>query len=232
MLIIKTIFTSIYKWLYSRFNLERPSTLFNAFIKLRKLEAIKLGRKSLIITGDSIVHFGEDEIERVTGGTVTAIGGDTVDTLYQRLLDNVLIYRPETVVFHNGGNSFKAGKSVEHCFEKLELFIGGLKYAGVKNIAWVEIIPLGNTNRSNSIFSNPEKSLIHDINFRLAPQLKAKMKKIVEVIEVRQEMAGIDGYIKEKYMLPDCIHINELAYKEAFAPAIKNWRVKKGISGK
>ena len=66
------------------------------------------GPRASIVSGDSVAAAGELWFELIDGTRCTAIPGDRTDAFLTRIQHTVLIYKPQTVVLHLGGNDILA----------------------------------------------------------------------------------------------------------------------------
>lgn len=197
--------------------IEDQSKMFQGMVKVRKAEAEISTDVENVFDGDSIVHIGEPFLEGagIKYSKCMAIGGDTVGTLLERIPINAGKLKPKRVVFHISGNNFLAGHSLGYILEKFQKVIDLYKQYGVKEIAWVETVPI------SSEFKEISKRIELFIN-------SVKARGIVEVIKIRENLSDSNGFIKYEYTLPDGIHVNDRAYREVIVPVVKEWFVKRG----
>lgn len=191
--------------------------IWNNFVNLRLIEAIQHGPSPIVFNGDSVVAAAESYFESTFSKMVVpAIPGDTSQSFLERIVQNTLIYRPETVYFDVGGNDLLVDKPIDLIFNNLQKSITIMRTNGVKKVVWFAIIPLGNDNKG------PDSKLFK-INFFQVPELIALMAKsgTCEVnTELRYNLTGPDGWVKVQYDCGDHVHHTPLAYREAWLPAI------------
>lgn len=213
----------LYKLYYRYFRKkEKQPKFFGSMILYRAKEIMSTGPFPSIVTGDSIIHFGESIIERNGAVKVTAIGGDTTDSLLSRLHLNIVMARPEQVLIHIGGNDFLAGKSVEYVANNIKVIARALLDAGVRRVGWMEILPLGNP------MLQPISNRFEEIQFDKRPRLLQEMEKFkrkgFEVVPWANRLSLIPGQWRNpKYESGDFIHVNAAAYNDVIAPLIWSW---------
>lgn len=232
---IQNIIYKIKSWWYSHSyvwfgKVHKPviPPSFDAFVIVRASEVFRSGPVDDIVTGDSIIHLGESMFETgVPGSKVTAIGGDTTDTLLRRLQSNVSIFKPKKVLIHVGGNDFLQKASVGHVLENLKVIIGMLLSSGVKHVGWMEVLPLGNPiNRPMSVQDH-----LNPINSTKCPELYSRMSSLAQsglmpglsVLGNRAALSDATGYIRKDYGAADLIHVTKKAYTDVFVPSAQHW---------
>lgn len=185
---------------------ERGS-VFGAMVAMRAGECT--GPMKNVVSGDSVAAGGEPFFELIDETRCTAIPGDRTDTLLARLAMNVLVYQPKTVVLHVGGNDILAGIDLDMIVSRLAEIHKALRDGGVKRIAWIEVLPLGEN------FAEHNKT---------AAELNAIVKKQLayDVLEIRKGLANERGFIASKYY-GDGIHCNALAYNDVFFPVVSKY---------
>lgn len=218
-------------------DLDKPSSFYNDMILIRAGEFQRTGSRENIITGDSIIHIGESYFEKcgIKNLHCTAIAGDTTDFFISRIVKNILIFNPKRLAFHLSGNDFLAGKSVDHIFNNLYKIITVFKKSGIKNVGWIEPIPLADPKTSSCSSLRKKEDYINSVNFELIPELINRMHDVSEelnfdIIHIRESLQKSDGYISDRYRLPDAIHVNAGAYREVLVPKLKIWYIEKGAN--
>lgn len=162
------------------------------------------GPRASIVSGDSVAAAGELWFELIDGTRCTAIPGDRTDAFLTRIQHTVLIYKPQTVVLHLGGNDILADVDLDTIVGNLASIHKALRDGGVKRIGWIEILPLGEQ------FAEANKT---------AAELNAIVKKQLayDVLEIRPKLQDARGFILPQYY-GDGIHCNALAYNDVFYP--------------
>ncbi len=205
---------------------------FMAAVAIRTWEATVKEDFENQITGNSIIHLGENLFENcgVQNLICTAIGGDTIDTLFARRNYNIFPYRSKRLCFHECGNDFLGGQDPDWIFDKFCAFIDSAGRKRVKDIGWVEIVPLGDPEKSSIKAIRENQHGIRELNFRIIPEFIERVIRsgVCDVIRIRDRLQSVTGYIDEKYGLPDKIHVNKLAYAEVLVPAVREWFIAKG----
>lgn len=197
-------------WYYRTFGQPQRfdrSSFYTAMIWARAAEFD--GPHKNHLTGDSVAAGGEAFFELIEDMRVSAIPGCRTDTLLARLAVNVLIYKPETVVLHIGGNDILAGIDMDLIVSNLASIHKALRDGGVKRIGWLEVLPLG--------------SQFADHNRTAADLCDIVQRQLAfDVLRARHLMRGDDGFILPKYY-GDGIHCNELAYNDVFYPIVAKY---------
>lgn len=204
-----TLFKKLTLWYYKHFKHASftTGTLYQTMVAVRAQEFD--GFKKNIVTGDSVAAAGEYWFELIDNTRCTAIPGDRTDSFLSRIDLNVLIYKPETVVMHLGGNDILAGVDMDIIVQNLETIIERLQKGGVKRIGWLEVLPLG----EQWITQNRRAADLCNI-------VKTTVK--VDYLETRRFLRGDNGYILPKYY-GDGIHVNALAYNDVFYPVVARY---------
>lgn len=206
----------INKWYNKDDNGYTPG--YKSAVRLRSKEYD--GPKKIVITGDSVIFGGEDLWEGVSPQIrCTAIPGDDSVNFEKRLLDTILIYEPEVVYFDIGGNDFIDAfmknklPSADTIFNNIMTCIHLMKKAGVKNIIWMEIVPLG-----------PALALLNkqtqDFNLRM--RNFSMTSNLFDILPTRDVLAGPDGFIKPEFKSIDNIHPIRDAYTTSWVPQFKS----------
>lgn len=197
-------------WYYKKFGQKSVFTkhpVYLAMVMVRAQEAVI--HADNVIGADSVIHGGEWIFESLESTRVVAISGDTTEGFLSRLDVNVLPYGPSTVIIHVGGNDILNKVDIDITFDNLKEIHKKLKKAGVKRIAFLEILPLAH-----------EMADAH----RTAEYLNRVVKTQLpfDFIETRALLSGPDGFIADKYR-GDAIHANALAYNDVFYPVIAKY---------
>lgn len=207
--------------------------LFEKMIQYRMLDAVANGPANVIATGDSIVHSGEYMIENPALNKNrkiidSGIGGDTLKTLHQRIIKNIIIYKPQVVIIHDGGNDTLGGRPIELSLVDFKLIVSELRKAGVQHIGYMEILPLGNPfNLTPKL-----QQKINDANFVGAPKLSKAIQEtgLVDFIPLRKYLAGSDGRVRPECDSGDHIHINATGFTTGFLPAMNDYLDSIGVA--
>lgn len=183
------------------------SGVYGAMVALRSAEYD--GPRAAIVSGDSVAAAGELWFELIDGTRCTAIPGDRTDAFLTRIQQTVLVYNPQTVVLHLGGNDILAGIDLDMTIGNLASIHKALRDGGVKRIGWIEILPLGEQ------FAEANKT---------AAELNAIVKKQLayDVLEIRPKLQDARGFILPQYA-GDGIHCNALAYNDVFYPVVAKY---------
>lgn len=198
-------------WYYRTFGtgksfIDHP--VYKAFVLIRAAEATV--QVDNLIGIDSVIHGGEALFEEKLASTrVVAISGDTTAGFLARLDLNVLPYRPKTVIIHGGGNDVLNHVEMDVIVDNLRQIYARLKGAGVKRIAYLEILPLAR-----------EAAEAHKTAGELNQIVKTQLD--FDYLETRAKLSGPDGFIADKYR-GDVIHANALAYNDVFFPVIAKY---------
>ena len=217
-------------WLYIKRRLVKDlfspdkdlSPQFRSMVNLRMAEYLGVGKQDKIISGDSIIHGGEAYFESIKGVHCTAIGGDTTRTLMDRLEKNLLIFKPRAVLLHIGGNDFLAGRTASEIYKDLMAIFKKMNKFGVKRIGWLEIIALGNPEKSTIPRVRDNPGWFERLNKTEIPKL-TRLVGPTHTIKYRHLMMGDDGWLAEQYRLPDSIHCNALCYANIYRPIAQQW---------
>jgi len=183
------------------------SGVYAAMVALRMAEYD--GPKAAIVSGDSVAAAGEPWFELIEDTRDTAIPGDRSDSFLTRIAQTVLIYKPQTVVLHIGGNDILAGVDIDLIIGNLASIHKALREGGVKRIAWIEILPLGEQ------FAEANKTAA-ELNVIVKTQLA------FDVLEIRPKLQDSRGFILPQYA-GDGIHCNALAYNDVFYPVVAKY---------
>lgn len=200
----KRLFKRFALWYYKTLGGPKfeSSAAYQSMVILRAAEYDGPHRNQ--VSGDSVAAGGESWFELIYDTRCTAIPGERTDSFFSRIDSTVLIYKPETVVLHLGGNDVLAGIDLDMILSNLAKIHTKLRENGVKRIGWLEILPLG------AQFAGAHKTAA-ELNQIVKTQLA------YDVLEIRAGLAGPDGFIAEKYA-GDGIHCNTLAYNDVFYP--------------
>lgn len=203
------LFKRLTLWYYKHFKSASFTTspIYQTMVAVRAQEFD--GYKKNIVTGDSVAAAGEMWFELIEDTRCTAIPGDRTDSFIQRIDLNVLIYKPQTVVMHLGGNDILAGTDMDIIIHNLETIIDRLQKGGAKRIGWLEVLPLG----EQWITQNRRAADLCNI-------VKTTVK--VDYLETRRFLRGDNGFVLPKYY-GDGIHVNALAYNDVFYPVVARY---------
>lgn len=191
---------------------------YNAAVHLRSKEYD--GPKKIVITGDSVIFGGEDLWESISPIIrCTAIPGDDSVNFEKRLLDTVLIYEPEVIYFDIGGNDFidafmkSKTPNVDAIFNNILTSIYFMKKSGVKEIIWMEIVPLA-----------PMHAILNKqtLDFNMKMRNFSMTSNLFSVLPTRDVLAGQDGFIKPEFKSIDGIHPIRDAYTTSWVPQFKS----------
>ena len=197
-------------WYYKTFGSPQTfnrGSLFGAMVALRFQEATAPAR--FVVSGDSVAAGGEPFFELIEDCRCSAIPGDRTETLLARIKENVLVYQPEAVVLHIGGNDILAGLPMDWTVDNLSKIYDALKAAGVKRIAWLTVLPLAG-----------QFAKAHYAAGELCAIVRRQLK--FDVLDVRTPLTGPDGFIHPRYN-GDGIHCNALAYNDVFYPIVAKY---------
>ncbi len=191
-------------WYYKNFGGPKfeSSAAYQSLVILRAAEYDGPHRNQ--VSGDSVAAGGESWFELIYDTKCTAIPGERTDSFLSRIDSTVLIYKPEAVVLHLGGNDILAGIDLDMILSNLAKIHKNLRENGVKRIGWFEILPLG------AQFADAHKTAAE-----LTQIVKTQLA--YDVLDIRSGLAGPDGFIAAKYA-GDGIHCNTLAYNDVFYP--------------
>lgn len=215
---------AIYMKLYTSFRLWRKngpgyySKFYGAIVDAwSRYESKK--KFDFLTTGDSVMFAGRFHWIRFPSTTDRSIPGDTIDNFSKRTVANIARFGPRVVYVHIGGNDIleaivKGKFSVEFAADLSNRIFATLKeikaFPSVQKVVWEEILPLGRQHPE----ANSAAIVVNTI-------MKAKaraMPHVFEVLPIRDVLAGPDGFILDRYSGEDGIHINMLAYDEAWYP--------------
>ena len=200
---------------------------YNAFIeaysRIRFFEAIKNGPNKIQITGDSIIHIGETWFKKLNLA-VSAIGGDTTDSLIRRLAVNIYSWFSQTLIIHDGGNNLLRGESVDKIIGDYKYLLPQLRQNGIINIAIIEVLPLGDPRTLSDSYDENYKSKIFEANKKI-PELNEKLAALdCTILKVYDKMIDKStGYRKVEYVFTDGIHVIGKAYDEIYIPVVKEY---------
>lgn len=204
---------------------------FEKMVMIRTAEVLE-GPVENIADGDSIIHGGEPYIEAKIGiksFRVKAIGGDNVDTNRARVKLNVLSCQPKRVALHLTGNDFLGSKTLEYVFLNFTELVKEHHKAGV-DLAWIETLPLGYPEKSIVEAIRKNADMVRRLNLEVIPEFIRMVEKsgLVEIIRVRHMLIKPDGFIREEYGAPDCIHVMPAAYEKVYTPVLRDWFLSQG----
>lgn len=209
----KTLGPKLFKrfslWYYKTFPSESftDHPVYKAMVLIRAAEANL--QVDNLVGADSVIHGGEVLFEMIESTRDIAISGDTTEGFLSRIDSCVLPYKPKTVILHIGGNDILNRVEMDVIVDNLCKIHSRLKKAGVKRIAFIEILPLAK-----------EAADAHRTAAELNQIVKSQLP--FDFIETRSLLAGPDGFIADKYR-GDVIHANALAYNDVFYPIVAKY---------